>query len=130
MSGGFAVAFSTNDGTATVSDNDYLDTNGSLSFAGTAGEVQTITVPVVHDAAVEADETFSVALGALTGLLSGVSAGDIQVVGSPQTGTIANDDTEVSVSVTPSSVLEDGATNLVYTFTPQRCDGLGVDGEF
>ncbi len=117
VSGGFAVAFSTNDGTATVSDNDYLDTNGSLSFAGTAGEVQTITVPVVHDAAVEADETFSVALGALTGLLSGVSAGDIQVVGSPQTGTIANDDTEVSVSVTPSSVLEDGATNLVYTFT-------------
>ncbi len=72
---------------------------------------------MVHDAAVEADETFSVALGALTGLLSGVSAGDIQVVGSPQTGTIANDDTEVSVSVTPSSVLEDGATNLVYTFT-------------
>jgi serralysin len=33
------------------------------------------------------------------------------------TGTITNDDTEVSVAVSPSSVLEDGATNMVYTFT-------------
>ena len=40
-------------------------------------------------------------------------------VGSPNSasGTITNDDTDVSVAVSPASVAEDGATNLVYTFT-------------
>ena len=33
------------------------------------------------------------------------------------TGTITNDDAEVTVAVAPSSALEDGATNMVYTFT-------------
>ena len=36
---------------------------------------------------------------------------------SSATGTITNDDTDVTVAVAPSSVAEDGATNLVYTFT-------------
>src|SRR5205823_5263185 len=36
---------------------------------------------------------------------------------SAATGTIANDDTDVSVAVSPASVEEDGVTNLVYTFT-------------
>ncbi|WP_137909689.1 beta strand repeat-containing protein, partial [Dolichospermum planctonicum] len=33
------------------------------------------------------------------------------------TGTIANDDATITLAVSPSSVLEDGTTNLVYTFT-------------
>ncbi|MFM6480375.1 MAG: Calx-beta domain-containing protein, partial [Microcystis panniformis] len=33
------------------------------------------------------------------------------------TGTINNDDTNVTLAVSPSSVAEDGTTNLVYTFT-------------
>jgi hypothetical protein len=36
---------------------------------------------------------------------------------SAATGTITEDDTDVSVAVSPASVSEDGATNLVYTFT-------------
>ena len=36
---------------------------------------------------------------------------------SQATGTITNDDTDVTVAVSPASVSEDGATNLVYTFT-------------
>ena len=48
-----------------------------------------------------------------------VTAGTGYNVGAPSvaTGTIINDDTEVSVAVSPSSVLEDGATNMVFTFT-------------
>jgi serralysin len=48
-----------------------------------------------------------------------VTAGTGYNVAAPSTatGTITNDDTEVSVAVSPSSVLEDGATNMVYTFT-------------
>jgi hypothetical protein len=48
-----------------------------------------------------------------------VTSGTGYGVGTPgaATGTITNDDTDVSVAVSPSTVLEDGATNLVYTFT-------------
>src|SRR5215213_10052952 len=35
----------------------------------------------------------------------------------PVTGAIANADSQVSVTVSPSSVIEDGSGNLTYTFT-------------
>jgi uncharacterized repeat protein (TIGR01451 family) len=38
-------------------------------------------------------------------------------VNNSATGTITNDDTDVSVAVSPASVPEDGPTNMVYTFT-------------
>ena len=44
------------------------------------------------DSKVEADEAFSVALGALTNLAAGVDAGDITIAGSPATGDVINDD--------------------------------------
>ena len=48
-----------------------------------------------------------------------VTAGAGYTVGVPAsaTGTITNDDTDVSVAVSPFSTTEDGAGNLVYTFT-------------
>ena len=48
-----------------------------------------------------------------------MAAGTGYDVGTPgsATGTITNDDTEVSVAVAPTSTAEDGAGNLVYTFT-------------
>ena len=48
-----------------------------------------------------------------------VTAGAGYTVGAPAsaTGTITNDDTDVSVAVSPLSTTEDGAGNLVYTFT-------------
>ncbi|MBA4451481.1 endo-1,3-1,4-beta-glycanase ExsH, partial [Cylindrospermopsis raciborskii CS-506_D] len=33
------------------------------------------------------------------------------------TGTITNDDTQVTLAVSPTTVTEDGTNNLVYTFT-------------
>ena len=69
----------------------------------------TVTVDPTADGAAELDET----------VILTVTAGTGYNVGAPSvaTGTIINDDTEVSVAVSPSSVLEDGATNMVYTFT-------------
>jgi hypothetical protein len=69
----------------------------------------TVTVDPTSDSTVEANET----------VILTVIAGAGYGVGSPSvaTGTIANDDTDVSVAVTPSATAEDGATNLVYTFT-------------
>ena len=57
---GLTVAYTTNNGTATTSDGDYTDNDGSLTFTGTAGETKTITVVTGTDTKVEADETLSV----------------------------------------------------------------------
>ena len=66
-----------------------------------------VSVTVCGDTAVEPNETFVV-----NRQCDAATSSDNQGL-----GTIANDDTEVSVAVAPSSVTEDGATNLAYTFT-------------
>jgi hypothetical protein len=68
-----------------------------------------VTIDPTTDTTVEPDET--VMLTATSGTGYNVATP------STATGTITNDDTAVSVAVSPASVLEDGATNLVYTFT-------------
>jgi hypothetical protein len=87
VQGGFMLAYTTNDGTATLANNDYTDNDGTLTFAGTAGEIETITVQGVGDLSIEPDETFTVVLGAVTGAPAGVTT-----AGSPQTGTLLNDE--------------------------------------
>ncbi len=55
------VDFMTMDGTATVANNDYDATSGTLNFSS-SDTTKTITVQVNGDRAVEPDETFSVVL--------------------------------------------------------------------
>lgn len=99
VQGGFTLPFTTNDGTATAISADYVDNDGSLLFGGLV-ETQFITVLVNHDLTVEADETFDVALGAVTGLGVGVDPLSFTVIGSPQIATILNDDaTTLSISI-------------------------------
>ena len=76
------VAYATSDGSATVADNDYLATSGTLTITAGATTGQ-ISVPVVGDTTVEADETFLVTLSAP----NGATLADGQAV-----GTILNDD--------------------------------------
>ncbi len=113
-SGALTVNFSVS-GTAAFG-TDYTQT-GAATFGASSGTVTfgagnstaAVTVDPTTDSIVESDET-----AILT-----VTFGTGYNVGSPSsaTGTITNDDTDVSVAVSPSSVAEDGATNLVYTFT-------------
>jgi CSLREA domain-containing protein len=103
-----SVNFTTVDGTATLLDNDYQTNSGTLSFPASATtDTQQITVLVNKDTAGEPDEAFTVHLD--TPVNATISDAD-------GTGTIQNDDTDVSVAVSPLSVTEDGAPNLVYTF--------------
>jgi Ca2+-binding RTX toxin-like protein len=114
ISGGLTVNFSVG-GTATFS-TDYSQ-SGAASFTPPTGTVTfiagsptaTVTVDPTADGSAEPDETVILTVTAGTGYNVGVP--------SAATGTITNDDTEVSVAVSPSSVTEDGATNMVYTFT-------------
>jgi len=76
------VSFATGDNTASVADNDYVPTNGVITFAPGATN-KTITVLVNGDTRVELDETFFVNLSNPTNAI--LSRG--QAV-----GTILNDD--------------------------------------
>jgi autotransporter-associated beta strand protein len=108
VQGGFTVAFNVADGTADSSDYSVITTS-PLTFTGAAGETQTITVNVNGDTLIEADETLTVTLGAVTptGL---VDPADI-VTGAVGTGTIVNDDS-ATISITKTA---DGAEGTVPT---------------
>ena len=93
----------------------HADWRGYIRTAQRHGELcrgsltATVTVDPTADSTVEPDET----------VILTVVAGAGYSVGAPSsaTGTITNDDTDVSVAVAPIPVAEDGAANLVYTFT-------------
>ena len=107
--GGVTVAYSFTNGTA-INGTDFTGTEGTLSFAGTAGEIQTIVVPLIDDSIVESDETFTVTLGSPSNVLVGTS-------GSPAIGTITNDDS-ATLTISDVSVAENVAGGeLVFTVT-------------
>jgi len=120
VQGGFTIAYTTSDGTATVADNDYVDNDGSLTFIGAANETQTITVQVNGDLKIENNETFTVALGAISSAPAGVT-----VAGTSQTGTINNDELDWGDAPTsglsgfassyPTTLADNGAR---HTLTP------------
>ncbi|MCA6490276.1 MAG: VWA domain-containing protein, partial [Chitinophagaceae bacterium] len=96
-------------GTGTLN-TDYTRTGTTNTVTFAAGSsTATVTVNPTADATVESNETVILTLAAGTGY----------TVGTPNavTGTITNDDTRVTLAVSPSSVTEDGTTNLIYTFT-------------
>ena len=94
------VNYSTSDGTALISDNDYVAQTGTLSFA--PGETSgIITVVVNGDTSIENSETLKVNL-------AGAQNATISSTKSSGTGTILNDDTPPTfsdVSFATTSVL-------------------------
>ncbi len=104
----------TTTGTATAG-TDFTGTSTSVTIPAGASSVA-VTVDPTVDTAVESDETVVLAITANAAVYS------VSTTAGSATGTITDDDAvvalpTVSVAVSPASVLEDGATNLVYTFT-------------
>ncbi|MDX2213535.1 MAG: Calx-beta domain-containing protein [Oculatellaceae cyanobacterium bins.114] len=95
---------------------DYTQT-GAASFTASTGTVTfaagastaTITLNPTADSTFEPDEAATLTLTPGTNYSLGAQ--------SAATTTILNDDASLTVSVSPSSVLENGGTGLVYTFT-------------
>ena len=97
--------------TGTASNNDYTGTTmgaNNVTFAA-GSSTAIVTVDPTGDTTVESDETVALNLASGTGYTIGTTTA--------VTGTILNDDTSITLAVSPSSVTEDGTTNMVYTFT-------------
>ncbi|MAE65557.1 MAG: hypothetical protein CMJ18_14905, partial [Phycisphaeraceae bacterium] len=125
VQGGLQVAIDTSDGTATVADSDYVANTGStLTFAGSAGETQSFTVPVSGDTTSEADELFNVALGALSNLGAGIDSADITTVDG--TGTIQNDD-GATLSFNDASAPENDGEIVFIVTLAGTSDAFTVD---
>jgi uncharacterized delta-60 repeat protein len=92
-----AVNFATTNGTA-LAGQDYVGASGSLTF-GTNVVSRTISVTVLNDTVVEADDTFSVQLSGVTGE-AGLGGNSNVVV------TILNDDSTLQFTTTGYSVIE------------------------
>ena len=108
----FTVDYQTGDGTAKVSDQDYVAAGGTLSFSGAAGESRSLTVTVTGDRKIENNEDFTVTLGNL----SGGYGTALTIGGSPASGVITNDDTAV-ITVTPVNGSEAGAVAGEFRFS-------------
>jgi uncharacterized repeat protein (TIGR01451 family) len=100
----------------------FAPPNGTVDFAA-GSSTATVTVDPTADTTVEPDETVILTVAPGTGY-------NVAAMNNSATGTITNDDTDVSVAVAPSSVAEDGATNLVYTFTRNGVTSGGLTVNF
>ena len=82
VQGGFTVAFTLADVTTNSTDHAAFPT-GPLTFTGTAGETQTITVVVNGDTTVEPSETLTATLGIVTAATATQSAAISTGAGAP-----------------------------------------------
>ncbi len=127
----FAIAFATSDGTATAG-SDYVAQSGSLNFAGTAGETQTISVTISPEDLDELDETFLVELLSVSGsndVVINVATGEATILDDDETPVSdAGGPYEISegdgVSLDATATTDGDSTNLTY-----RWDVDG-DGDF
>lgn len=109
-----SVTFTTSDGTALLADNDYSAVVSQTLVFAAGITSRTVTVNTTSDTKVEPDETLTATLG---GLNNGGRNISLPGSNSVATGTILNNDTEVTLDLAPSVVLEDSATSLLFTFT-------------
>ena len=106
VQGGFTIGYATADGSATTAGLDYTAKTGALTFAGTTGEIQTITIATNDDSYLEAVENFVVNLSSISNTLVTYDA--------QATATITDNDS-ASLAVLDVTVTEGG--DAVYTVT-------------
>ncbi len=111
--GDISVDFATADGTATLANNDYSVSSGTVSFSSDIPTIktQTVTVTINGDLAVEADETFFINL-------SNLSSSAATIFDAQGMGAIVNDDV-ANISINDVSMNEGdvGITNLDFTIS-------------
>lgn len=115
VTGGFDVAYGA-DPSSTASGTDYNILGTSLHFDGLAGESHDITVEIVGDEIVEADETLVIKLGEV----SGSDLADSVESGATATTTITNDDfATLTIMANNPNVTEGNSGSTPVTYTVQ-----------
>ena len=120
--GGFDVAVTSADGTAGM--GDYTFVTMAVQFTGTAGETQPVSVMIVGDTIVEANETIDVTLETVSNTDSVVVAAITSSASA--TGIILNDDTN-TLSISAPVITE---TNVDQTVTFTITSPTAVEGGF
>ncbi len=106
---------------------DYENAQQLLTFSGTAGETETFTVGTVDDSAIEADETFTVAL---SGLVSSAPAVAIDATDTA-TGTITEDPSDTaSVTIEDVEGFEGETLSFTATLDNEVQGGFTVNVDF
>ncbi len=100
----FTVEYVVSDGTATLLDNDYTSTTGTLTFNGQAGDTETFTITPTADIVPEGDETVLVSLQNLSNSTHGIDISDTATV------TFLEDDTEIDLVI--NKTVDDDAPNV------------------
>ena len=102
-------------GTATFT-SDYSQTGASTftassgTVAFTAGQLsKVVTINPTADTTIESDELVSLRLNVSTNYTIGAAG--------TATGIIVNDDPRITLAIAPATIVENGSTNSVYTFT-------------
>jgi hypothetical protein len=101
-----SVDYTTNDGTATAADADYVAASGAVTF-DPGQTAKTVDVTVNGDLTHESDETFTVDLS---------NASNAGVADASGQGTITNDDQVPDISIDDQSVSEGDAGTSTFTF--------------
>jgi gliding motility-associated-like protein len=114
------VDYMTQDGTATVANDDYTAASGTLTFSGTSGEKLIVSIDVIGDLVVEDSETFSVLLSNLD-----ASGKNVTFTNDTGVGTLTNDDVKPEVTTELSFSVSEGAANAenVGTVTASKLNG-------
>ncbi len=100
VDGGFQVTVNTADGTATAGADYTAIAGGTATFAGTAGETETVSVTIADDIGIEGSETFTV------------------TISSPVAGTVDNGDITASDTGTVTINDNDSAPSIVSVSAP------------
>ncbi len=111
---GLTVTFATADDTAAAG-TDCTAGGGTLNFAGSTGEIQTATVDIIGDTTVELDKSFFVNPSNVQ-----ASGRDVTIADGQGLGTIANDDTGLSIAATDATKDEGNGGITPFTFTVTR----------
>jgi gliding motility-associated-like protein len=97
VAGGTTVGYTFSNGTAIGGGTDFTANPGTLTFDGTAGEIETITVAINNDQILEQTETFTVQLG--------LPSNGVNLSGSgTATGTINDDDNCAAAPILDTSI--------------------------
>jgi hypothetical protein len=108
--GAVDVSYATSDGTATIADDDYFSSSGTLHWNDGDSAEQTFSILVKGDTTCELDETVNLTLSDPTG---GASIGGTN----PATLTIINDDSVPEISIDDVTHNESDTSTTSFDFT-------------